>query len=402
VWNQSVVGINLADKKKQSEIKNNSNLIPFSSIKDISAIAQKFKEDERFNDVIKLSNDFMNREIHVVSLPRETDLERIAETFERINRTGEPLSVFELLTARLYKYNLKTRDMWDNTKERYSFVEFLPPESILKVIALLRGKEPKRRSLLELEPTNFEQDWNRASKVLDEACNRATDLKNGYGVLDFKKWMPYSTMIVPLAAILDFVKHKKLESIGSYQKIDRWYWTSIFSNRYDQAADSNSYSDFNDLKVWVENEGKIPDFLVKFNPSAVDLNTEKQSSAVYRGVINMIVVEGALDFTTGQPPQFDKDKVQDDHIFPKSIYNEHRISNRTLILTNAGKGNKKPSEFFKPILNRHGYDLLNKILKSHLIPEQALTYLLEDNKDKFVELRKKEILGKIQKKCGGD
>jgi len=45
----------------------------------------------------------MNYQIHIVSLPRDTDLEKIVETFERINRTGEPLSIFELLTARLKK-----------------------------------------------------------------------------------------------------------------------------------------------------------------------------------------------------------------------------------------------------------------------------------------------------------
>jgi hypothetical protein len=44
---------------------------------------------------------------------------------------------------------------------------------------------------------------------LNGSYKRVTDLKNGYGVLDFKKWMPYTTMLVPLAAMIDYIKTKK-------------------------------------------------------------------------------------------------------------------------------------------------------------------------------------------------
>ena len=111
----------------------------------------------------------MNRQVHVVFLPRETDLERIAETFERINRTGEPLSIFELLTARLYKHDIKLRELWDKVKDTYDFAECISPESILKVIALIRGEEPKRRTILELEPENFTSDWGKACEALEAA-----------------------------------------------------------------------------------------------------------------------------------------------------------------------------------------------------------------------------------------
>lgn len=112
----------------------------------------------------------------------------------------------------------------------------------------------------------------------------------------------------------------------------------------------------------------------------------------------MIVLNGALDFKTGQPPQFGKEKIQDDHIFPKSVYKDHRIANRTLISTNAEKSDKKPSEYFKQKLDEHGKEKLKMILESHIIPEDALDYLLSDDVQNFIERRKQAIISNLREK----
>jgi hypothetical protein len=268
------------------------------------------------------------------------------------------------------------------------------------VISLLRGKEPKRKNMLELEASNFTEDWERACKALESAYERVIDIKNGYGVLDFKKWMPYTTMLVPLAAMIDYIKVKKLESKVNYDKIDRWYWAAVFSNAYDQAVDTTSAAHFTAIKNWIGDDNKVPELIQKFDPATVDLKVDKQSSAIYRGVINMIVLRGSLDFKTGQPPQFGKEKIQDDHIFPKSVYHMDQIVNRTLISTNAQKSDKKPSEYFKQRLDEHGKKKLEEILESHIIPADALDYLLNDDLPNFLEKRKQTILGELRERLG--
>ena len=144
----------------------------------------------------------------MIELPRDIDLEKLVETFERINRTGEPLSVFELLTARLYKHRIKLRDLLEDAKSKCEAVKIIKPEFILKVITLIRNEEPKRRNILNLNHNNFEDNWNTAINALNNAYKRATNIKNGYGVFDFPKWMPYTTMLVPLAAILNYINSK--------------------------------------------------------------------------------------------------------------------------------------------------------------------------------------------------
>ncbi len=398
-WDDAVICANIKDKRKFSEIKNNPNIIPISLFKDIGKLSIKIREHKNYEKIINIANNFMNFEIHTVNLPMSTNLEKIVETFERINRTGEPLSIFELLTAKLYKDSIKLRDLWENAKENYNFAKFVPPEFILKVISLIRGKEPKRRNILELQPQNFVKDWERACMALEDAYKRATDIKNGYGAFVFKNWMPYPTMLVPLAAILEFIRTEKRDTKNNYEKIDKWYWVSVFSNRYDQAVDTTSVADFKILKEWITDDNKKPDFIQKFNPEEVDLDTEKQNSAIYKGVINLVVLEGALDFKTGQPPQFAPEKIQDDHIFPKSIYKENRVINRTLISTNAEKSNKRPSEYFTQRYKELGMEKLREILRSHIIPPEALDDLLHDNIQKFLQKRKKAIIDVIAQKC---
>jgi len=399
-WDDAVIAVSTVDKKKLSEIKGNPNIIPITELMNIGKLAVRFKDHPKLSDIVTITNNFQQYEIHIIELPSDTKLEKIVETFERINRLGVPLSTFELLTARLYKGNIKLVDLWGNAKENYNFAQSLHPEFILRVVALLRGKETKRKDLLELEPKHFKEDWKKACNALDTAYQRVVDLKKGYGALDFNKWVPYSTMLVPLASIIDCVKTTKSETKATYDRIDQWYWTAVFSNRYDEGAISKQSHDFNALKDWIANESKIPDFIKEFDTSKVDLNIDKQSAAIYKGVIGLIALEGALDFQTGQPPHFDVEKIQDDHIFPKSIYNYNGILNRTLITTNPQKGNKKPSVFFAEMKKEHGEEGLKRILESHLIPGEALNYLLSDNLAAFIKTREKAIIKNLRKKVG--
>ncbi|RLG48628.1 MAG: hypothetical protein DRN90_00365 [Thermoproteota archaeon] len=399
-YENAVISKSTFYKNEIEKLENSPNIIPFPELLNPSKIAKRFSNHPRYDEITDLVSQILDRYyIHVVSLPPDTDLDKIVETFERINRTGMPLSVFDLATARLYKYGIKLRDLLKESQRQYKFTKVVPPEAILKVIALLRDKEPRRKNLLELDHNNFHEEWERACRALEMAYNRMTDIRNGYGVLDFKKWAPYSTLIVPLAAMLDYLRTHNKETPRNYAKINAFYWTAIFTNKYDHAVDSQSFSDFKDFISWVE-EGKPPEFIEKFDPNSIDLDVSSMASAIFKGVISLIVLKGALDFKTGQPPQFElhRSKIQVDHIFPKSIYNEDRIANRTIITTNQSKSNKKPSEYFKERIHELGEDKVKEILSTHLIPPEALDALRHDNLEKFMELRKKAIIEEIKRR----
>jgi hypothetical protein len=106
-----------------------------------------------------------------------------------------------------------------------------------------------------------------------------------------------------------------------------------------------------------------------------------------------------LDFKTGKPPQFAVEKLQDDHIFPKAIYRYDGVCNRTLISSNAEKWKTKPSEYFKERLKEHGPEVFKVIMRSHLIPDDAIQSLLKNDLESFCERRKNMIISEIESRA---
>lgn len=405
-WSDAVIAVSKGDKKRISEINSGVNELKFISFSQLwELVSDPFKYREKFYAVTKeQSNDeilkrlfligknLRDYKIHLVEI-EDKNPTKIVETFERINRTGQPLSVVDLVTARLYRDGIKLRDLIKEVTEEYDFISDVEPQAILKVIALLRGLEPKRSNLLKLDSSNFEEDFWKSCKLLETAFKRMTaTTSNGYGIINFKKWCPYTPMIVTLAAELDKAKNEP-----DYRKIDTWYWISIFSQRYDQSVDSIIYSDYKNLSDWIENNN-TPSFVNDFNPENVDLNISSQNNAIYRGVMNLVVLNGAFDFKTGQAPIFEPKKIQDDHIFPKSHFKDDSVLNRTLITSNQSKFNKRPSEYFREKLIEFGESKLKEILESHLIPFEALEFLLNDDIENFKKWRKEAIIEEIKKR----
>jgi len=130
--------------------------------------------------------------------------------------------------------------------------------------------------------------------------------------------------------------------------------------------------------------------------SEVDLKVESRSSATYKGVMRLIVLSGALDFQTGQPPQFSVGEVQDDHVFPKSLYKCDTLANRTLISTNQKKSNQTPSRYFGALETVVGRTRLEEILTTHLIDSNGLSALLKDDLEGFTLAREQSIRRKIE------
>ncbi len=393
-WEDAVISKSTFYRKEIQKLEEDENIIAFSDLRDLDVIIEKFSDHPKFREIMKIASRIVGYKVHVVTLPADTPLEKIVETFERINRTGLLLSLFDLLTARLYNHGIKLRELLKQSKGKYEFIKYVKEEFILKTIALIRGIEPKRANVLNLSQVDFERDWETACKMLELAYRRT---KDSYGVLEFDKWMPYTTMLIPMAAMIHFLKKNSLDTKENYEKIDRWYWASVFSKRYDQAVDTKSFRDLKDFKEWILN-GKVPNFITKFNINEVDLDVESSYSAIHKAVLCLIALKGALDFRTGQSPKFEIEKVQIDHIFPKSMFKDNRVVVKTLISTNQKKSSKRPSKYFKELIESMGKEKVKEILKTHLIPEEALDCLLRDDIECFIKMRKRAILTEIKKR----
>lgn len=410
---EAVTGVSIGDKRRVAEMEDlvsQERALPFSLFRDSSAFYGWLynrqstwpKQDERrqIEALYKRVSDFM---VPVVSLSPDTGKDNIVNIFERINRTGVSLSLFDLATARLYLKGVLLRDMWKAVRVSYpGLAAVAEPEFWLKVIALIEGMQPQRAKLLDvvdnLPAGAFRARWTEATSALALAHERVT---KHYGAFR-ARWIPYTTMIIPLAAILFEVRRRNLPE-QAYRKVDRWYWSSVFAQRYDAAADSRAFQDYREVQAWAAG-GSTPDWVERLSVEQLDFNVDDPRSGVYRGMMSMISMKGARDFITGQPAQLHE--CEDDHIFPRATFKKaHPVDqapNRSVISKHTNeriKRAKRPSMFLKECLEGHGGEekALLETLDSHFISEEAYRALQDDDFESFASARTKALMSGVDK-----
>lgn len=391
-----------------------------------------FSDEEKFNNYLannpsltpqfkeKLRNLFEKIQaykIPIIILPSNTSDEDIVNTFERINRTGTPLSIFELAVARYYPLGINLNVLKDKIKHK-PFLEILSEESALKVMCIFKDLEPKSQNLLKLADihntkntaqilVDFNVLWEKAVNYLDKAVDRirnnymAGKVKIGKRTIDL---IPYTSMIVPLSVLLH-----EIERLGSqaalYEKLDLWYWSSVFSQKYTHGVDTKSFSDVRDLKNIFNDPTKKTDLSPNFEHIRSEMLKSARSSALGKAFYNQLILNGCRDLLTRQPLVISECQV--DHIFPSSRFGKvaDNIFNLTLLdrNTNQKKKDKLPAEFINECLTSHRNETnLMSTLESHFISKEAYEAIKTNNLDSFIQARANYFINELKRKLSSD
>ena len=140
-----------------------------------------------------------------------TELEAVCTIFETLNRTGKPLTPFELISARAFAGGLSLYDFWSSAQASIPILEDfeIEPYYLLQVIALRLGR--------------------LANAASCSACRRMTSSAVGCGVADMAaaiallrnecgvlvgKWLPYRPMLIPLAVAWREIAHTQRTRAG--------------------------------------------------------------------------------------------------------------------------------------------------------------------------------------------
>lgn len=352
----------------------------------------------------------------VVTLSDSTSAEAVCTIFETLNRTGVKLSPFELLTARFWHQDLNLREKWDQAVEKYPVIsDFdVDPYYSLQIISLISRSAPscKRSDVMNLDKNMVEQYWNDAINGLGEAL---TYLQQTCGVLS-PLWLPYITIIIPMAAIFTHVLKLKGPKIGTAKdKINRWFWCSVYGQKYENSPNSQSALDFGEITKWI-NGGDVPESIksFQFDSSTLRKVTARQR-AIYRGTIALIMRNRSNDFHSHKPITLEvinENHIDDHHIFPNKFLERKGIApqlrdcilNHTLIdrTTNILIRDKAPSVYLEEIRKERGDKKFEELLISHLLPTGKDSPFWTDDFNKFLDWREDVIFKEIQKVTGAE
>lgn len=354
----------------------------------------------------------------VVTLPSSTSIEAVATVFETLNSTGKPLGPFELLTARFYPQGVKLRDLWEQAQTEHDILkEFAVDEYSLLQSVTLRAHNSAQRSdvLRKLTGSDVTSHWPAVSRGFAKSIEF---LQRECGVVS-PKLVPYTMLLVPMAAIWDEVsKVKGPKQMKIFERLKQFFWCSVFSSSYDQGANSQAGADYARLRYWLFDSTKdAPEAVKAFSLlDATVANATTRRKALYAGILALTASCGAKDFHTGSILNAERvrsDKIDSHHLFPKDYLNGKKNSsgqafnselalNRTLIdpVTNKVIGSRAPSVYLGSLTSTVGKAALASLLATHLIDGTGLKAMRADNYDLFLESRLGAVITEIERVTG--
>lgn len=375
----------------------------------------------------------------VILLKKETTKEAVCLVFEKVNTGGVQLSVFELITASYAADGYNLRDDWFGSKARKvdsrkgrldkdplllgtEATEFLQAISLLHTHELRKmdvdagktGKQVRPVSAKRADVLQLPLDaWQRWADSLESGFRNVARFLRKECFYD-RRELPYSTQLVPLAAVLARLNDRWLEP-RIYDKLARWYWSGVLGELYGGAVETRMANDYEELLRWFEDDDAQPRTVrdANFQPARFD-TLRSRLSAAYKGINVLVLREGSRDwFWKASIKELDADEISLDihHIFPRDWCEKQGIAkdrydsilNKTPISYKANRkiGGNAPSEYLPRIQKEKQVGLsdaaMDEVLASHAL---APDLLRQDGFEDFVEDRRRRLSRLVEKVMG--
>lgn len=422
---------------EENEFKN--LMYPVSMVDNYDEWRTKFIEYWDYDrDKIKFWNEFEKKIIKgfngynlpVIVMKKENTKEAVCQVFEKVNTGGVSLTVFELLTASFAsasdEFDLKAD--WEDIKNKFKPYKILNNTSntdIIQAITLystfnkrlaaitsgltenIPSVSAKRKEMLNLTLSEYlkyrdeiVEGFIKSSKILVE--NHIFNSRD----------LPYSTQLVPMAAILAKLGDK-IDNVGNKNKLMRWFWCGVFGELYGSANETRYALDMIQVTDWIENNAEEPKTIYDANFSPSRLNTLRtRNSAAYKGVYALMMDENTKDWLSATKIDFStyfSESIDIHHIFPVAWCEKNNIPrndfdciiNKTPLSgrTNRIVSGDAPSKYLERLKKYAGVSdsEFNDILRSHVVSPD---YMYKDDFYGFFNNRKEQILQRIEKAIG--
>jgi len=350
-------------------------------------------------------------QVSYIELNQDLGIDKVCDIFTQVNSKGVQLDTFDLMNAMLKPKGLQLKHMWRDAAPMLAFVDSRKMNVyILQVMSILAqaycspkylyfllpgAKKPvrdpdgtRREEVLVPDTSDFRRRWNRAVTSIQGGINVLRHPQE-FGAVS-SKYLPYVSILPVFTAIQAHVKSLPANRwLKAKEKIRRWYWASVFLNRYSGAVESTAARDFLDLKAWMDDDARKPSLIDEFKIRFRQLDLEREvrrGTSIYNGVFNLLVLHGARDWVSDDVPQHGD--LNDHHIIPASKWKEidaqesiNSILNRTPLTAETNQKvvrDRWPYEYLPELIAENGAERVRSVLESHFISREAFDILLRN------------------------
>lgn len=269
------------------------------------------------------------------------DRNKVAIVFERINRAGTELNIFELLAAWSWSDQFNLVEKFECLQEKiidHGFEELCNDRDLqLRICAGIITGYTTPNSILELQG--------------DEIRNRFNEIERGIlGALDFLKreanikhyrMIPFPGLLVPLSVFFATERQEGV-SYSSKQKdvILKWFWRSLFTRRFSSGVNDRQAQDIVNMLGLKSNENyefKFPPPEIKFDFRKTNFSSNTANSKTHILLLNSAFPKSLL---SGARIYLEKvlkkaSKHEYHHIFPKKyLENQGKTRKEINVLSN--------------------------------------------------------------------
>nr|WP_246405565.1 DUF262 domain-containing protein [Modestobacter versicolor] len=163
----------------------------------------------------------------VVELDEQTTMIAVCKIFETLNLRGVKLSVFELITARVWAYGQNLRDLWASARQQHQvLVDYnVDPYNVLQAVTLRSTGSAQRAKVLDLRAENIQAHWNTVIEGYADALEFVRD----QCWVQTEKWLPYGMILVPMAAAWDVIRDAPSKKRGVALERMKQYFGAPYS-----------------------------------------------------------------------------------------------------------------------------------------------------------------------------
>jgi hypothetical protein len=344
-------------------------------------------------------------------LIKEASIDIATEIFTRINVTGKPLSVFEIMVAKTFddKKNFDLAERFNELLENLKTVDYetISDATVLQAVSVVLKKECSKQVILKLDKHKFIDIWPNVEGAIESAIEY---FRNFYRI-PVSKLLPYNALLIPFTY---FFFHHPDKPTGEKQRyLQDFFWRTSLGGRYSHSLETRIAQDIKKIDIILK--GNLPkyDFPVDISSEFIYENGWFSAGRSYIKAILCI-------FAHQQPKSFIDDsivRISNDwlkqansknyhHFFPKEYlkkqgqeeYFINHIANITMVddyLNKRQIGHKAPSIYMASFSKKNPD--IDGTMKTHLINLDTFG-VWENDYAKFFDSRCKAIAGQFKKR----